>query len=141
MHNASPWLRRVIFVVILCVRGPYYECNGRGYAVLPGADIRAMTVAFYLPSIKSSQGRRYFHQAAGRPELFTVKVPSIAARTPRAAPACATPSSAPRATWLWVAPAPDDPVVRPHTAAAAAETHVAPPWRHQPNIAFTYIKS
>ena len=25
---------------ILCVRGPYYEYNGRGYAVLPGVDIR-----------------------------------------------------------------------------------------------------
>ena len=25
---------------ILCVRGPYYEYNGRGYAVLPGLDIR-----------------------------------------------------------------------------------------------------
>ena len=26
--------------VFLCVRGPYYEYNGRGYAVLPGVDIR-----------------------------------------------------------------------------------------------------
>jgi hypothetical protein len=25
---------------ILCVRGPSYEYNGRGYAVLPGVDIR-----------------------------------------------------------------------------------------------------
>ena len=25
---------------ILCVRDPYYEYNGRGYAVLPGVDIR-----------------------------------------------------------------------------------------------------
>ena len=31
---------------ILCVRGPYYECTGRGYAVLPGGvDIRFMPVA------------------------------------------------------------------------------------------------
>ena len=26
--------------LFLCVRGPYYEYNGRGYAVLPGVDIR-----------------------------------------------------------------------------------------------------
>ena len=25
----------------LCVRGPYYECNVRGYAVIPGVDIRS----------------------------------------------------------------------------------------------------
>jgi len=25
---------------IRCVRGPYYEYHGRGYAVLPGVDIR-----------------------------------------------------------------------------------------------------
>ena len=31
----------------LCVRGPYYECNVRGYAIIPGVDIRyhAFTVA------------------------------------------------------------------------------------------------
>ena len=46
---------------ILCVRGPYYECNGRGYAVIPGVDIRFMPVAF-SPSIKS-----YFHQHLVRP--------------------------------------------------------------------------
>eukprot|EP00964_Phaeocystis_antarctica_P041300 scaffold23615_cov66-Phaeocystis_antarctica.AAC.5 len=26
----------------LCVRGPYYECNVRGYAVLPVVDIRSL---------------------------------------------------------------------------------------------------
>ena len=38
-----------------------------------------------------------------------------------------------------MAPAPADPV-RPRTATAAAETHVAPPGRHTPKIALTYIK-
>ena len=33
---------------ILCVRGPYYEYNGRGYAVLPGVDIR-YTPALHWP--------------------------------------------------------------------------------------------
>ena len=70
------------------------------------------------------------------------KVPSVAARTPRAA--CPTAPSAPprpprRERRGWVAPAPADPV-RPRTATAAAERHVAPPGRHPPKIALTYIK-
>ena len=32
---------------ILCVRGPYYEYNGRGYAVLPGVDIRCQPVSVF----------------------------------------------------------------------------------------------
>jgi hypothetical protein len=56
--RGSPWARRSILAssdrpcplrpqpsrahVFFCVRGPYYECNGRGYAVLPGVDIRVM---------------------------------------------------------------------------------------------------
>jgi hypothetical protein len=36
-HMATSALARA---PILCVRGPYYECNGRGYAFLPGVDIR-----------------------------------------------------------------------------------------------------
>ena len=31
---------RGYYTPILCVRGPCYEYNGRGYAVLPGVDIR-----------------------------------------------------------------------------------------------------
>ena len=62
-------------------------------------------------------------------------------RSPRArlAPPPPAPPRPPRRERRgWVAPAPADPV-RPRTATAAAERHVAPPGRHPPKIALTYI--
>ena len=55
-HVMQPSRAYSFFIHSLWSCGPYYECNGRGYAVLPGVDIRCVPVAF-SPSIKS-----YFHE-------------------------------------------------------------------------------
>ena len=48
-HMATSALARA---PILSVRGPYYECNGRGYAFLPGVDIRCHAFSVFT-TVKS----------------------------------------------------------------------------------------
>ena len=112
------------------------HCRASTRSTKPHHACRLAADMIGTASCSSSRHTRASSLACSVCTTLENKVPSVAARTHRAATARAT---APRAAWLGghAPAAPVRPSARP---LRGAESHVEPPGRQHPNNAFTYNK-